>query len=241
MRPGCPGCLCFFLAVGWAGFGIKWYRGTSAKSNETGSEAAGGVAGKSGAGSATRPGELDSVTLEVKGYLIPTQQISISPIDVAGRVVKLNIEEGMSFQKGDILAEIDSTPYQAQLAEAKAQVAASKARWAETDTGSRPEEKAQALAELDDAKAQLEQFRREWARFEGQKSLAITTREYEQAEAGYLSAKKRVEARAKGLRPRDARPTAGAKRRRPSPNWKRCRLASGKPNGDSKTARFARQ
>jgi multidrug resistance efflux pump len=116
---------------------------------------------------------------------------------VAGRVVKLNIEEGMSFKKGDVLAEIDGTPYQAQLAEAKAQVAGAKARLAEQMEGSRPEEKAQALAELDDAKAQLEQYRREWVRFEAQRSLSITTREYEQAEATYLSGKKRVEAKQK--------------------------------------------
>ena len=29
-----PWLLCFFLAVGWAGFGIKWYRGTSEKKPE---------------------------------------------------------------------------------------------------------------------------------------------------------------------------------------------------------------
>ena len=191
-----PWVLCFFLAVGWIGFGIKWYRG-SAKSGEaaSGDAATGSAAGK--AGSQSRPGEAEAVTLEVKGYLIPTQQISISPIDVAGRVVKLNIEEGMSFQKGDVLAEIDSTPYQAQLAEVRAQMAASKARLAELEAGSRPEEIAQALAELDDAKAQLESFQREWARFKNDRTMSITTREYEQAQANYLSGIKRVEARQK--------------------------------------------
>jgi multidrug resistance efflux pump len=204
-----PWVLCAFLAVGWAGFAIKYYIGTRAKPEESAS----GAANKGGA-AAQKPSITDTVALEVKGYLIPTQQISISPIDVAGRVIKLNIEEGMSFQKDDVLAEIDPTPYLAQLAEAKAQVAGAKARFAELKEGSRPEEKAQALAELDDAKAVLEQYRKEWMRFESQKTLSITTREYEQAEAGYLSAKKRMEAKQKAydlvmLGPRQERKDAG--------------------------------
>src|SRR5262245_94419 len=188
-----PWILCGLLGFGWAGYAVKSYRPAAPKSNDANIDASGSVAKPSSAD----PGAMDAVALEVKGYLIPTQQISISPIDVAGRVVKLNIEEGMSFKKGDVLAEIDGTPYQAQLAEAKAQVAGAKARLAELLEGSRPEEKAQALAELDDAKAQLEQYRREWMRFESQRTLSITTREYEQAEANYISGKKRVESKQK--------------------------------------------
>ena len=205
-----PWILCGLLAFGWTGYAVKSYRPAAPKSNDANIDPSGSVAKPSSAD----PGAMDSVALEVKGYLIPTQQISISPIDVAGRVVKLNIEEGMSFKKGDVLAEIDGTPYQAQLAESKAQVAGAKARLAELMEGSRPEEKAQALAELDDAKAQLEQYRREWVRFEGQRTLSITTREYEQAEAIYLSGKKRVEAKQKAydlvmLGPRQERKDAG--------------------------------
>jgi HlyD family secretion protein len=190
-----PWLLCAFLAVGWAGFGIKWYRGAPAKSNDPPPDAA---AASPGTGTTSKAGTPDdTVALEVKGYLIPTQSISISPIDVAGRVVKLNIEEGMSFRKGDVLAEIDPTPYEALLAETKAQMAAANARWAELKAGSRPEEVDQALAELDDAKALLAQAKREWQRFEAQKTLAITTREYEQAEATYQSTLKRVQAKQK--------------------------------------------
>ena len=198
-----PWVLCFFLALGWAGFGIKWYR--AAPSNKTGADSSGMAGGppstsslsKAGGGTNAEGAAPDAVTLEVKGYLIPTQQISISPVDVAGRVIKLNIEEGMSFKKGDILAELDPTPIEAMMAEFEAQVAASKARLAELQAGSRPEEIAQALAELEDARATLEQYRREWSRFESQKSSAITTREYEQAEANYRSGVKRVEAKQK--------------------------------------------
>jgi multidrug resistance efflux pump len=183
-----PWLLCGLLAVGWAGFAVMWYRPPPPKTNEPPPSAAAALK--------PTPGP-DAVTLEVKGYLIPTQSISISPIDVAGRVVELNIEEGMSFKKGDILAKIDSTPYEAQLAEAKANMLAAKARWVEADVGSRPEEIDQALAELEDAKAQLEQYRREWARFQAQKTLSVTTHDYEQAEAAYLTGKRRVDAKQK--------------------------------------------
>jgi multidrug resistance efflux pump len=191
-----PWVLAFFLAIGWAGWGIQWYRGSLSKPPES-ADTSKAAPGKSASGGPSAGGESDAVTLEVKGYLIPTQQISISPIDVAGRVIKLNIEEGLSFKKGDVLAEIDPTPFQAQLAEVKAQVAASKARMVELQAGSRPEEIDQAQAELEDAKAQLVQYKREWDRFQREKTLSITTREYEQAQANYLSGVKRVEARQK--------------------------------------------
>jgi HlyD family secretion protein len=191
-----PWLLCVLLAVGWAGFGIKWYRGSPAKTNEPAPDAA--TASSPGTSAAAK-GETsdDTVALEVKGYLIPTQSIAISPIDVAGRVVELNIDEGLSFKKGDILAKIDATPYEAQLAEAKANMLSAKARMVEAQVGSRPQEIDQALAEVEDAKAQLEQYRREWARFQAQKTLSITAHDYEQAEAAYLTAKKRVDAKQK--------------------------------------------
>jgi HlyD family secretion protein len=192
-----PWLLCFFLAVGWSAYGIKAYKSTPKPTDgglATDPNAPVGPAASTSAESAA-----DAIDLVVKGYLIPTQQISISPIDVAGRVTALHIEEGKPFKKGDVLAEIDPTPYKAMQAEFIAQKAAALARYMELQAGSRPEEVAQAQAELEDAKATFEQFRREWERFKAQSTAAITTREYEQAEAGYLSALRRVEARQKAF------------------------------------------
>ncbi|WP_020472255.1 HlyD family secretion protein [Zavarzinella formosa] len=201
-----PWTICILLAFGWAGFGIKYYRATPSNNTTTPSGTTSADAGKSGVSKkseekpkAGQPENTnpEAVLLEVKGYLIPTQQISISPIDVAGRIVKLNIEEGMSFKKGEILAEIEQTPLLASKAEAVAQMASAKAKYAEMVAGSRIEEIAQAFAELEDARELQEQYRREWQRFETQKSNAITTKEYEVAEANYRSGVKRVEAKQK--------------------------------------------
>lgn len=202
-----PWTICILLAFGWAGFGVKYYQSGSA--TRTVVVAEGGTEGSSANKSENKKSESkpkkeeqqnvnpDAVLLEVKGYLIPTQQIAISPIDVAGRIVKLNIEEGMSFKKGEILAEIEQTPLLAAKAEAVAQMASSKAKLAELQAGSRVEEIAQAAAELEDAKALQEQYRREWERFESQRSTAISTKEFETAEANYRSGLKRVEAKQK--------------------------------------------
>ena len=197
-----PWTIAILLAFGWAGFGIKYYRAATVKPAEgqpTFADLGAGAPKKADFKAKDQAGTAnpDAVLLEVKGYLIPSQQISISPIDVAGRVISLNIEEGMRFKKDDELARIDSTPYEASKAEAFAQVAAAKARFAELQAGSRVEEIAQALAELEDAKATQVQYRLEWQRFETQKSAAISAKEYEQAEANYRSGQKRVEAKQK--------------------------------------------
>ena len=201
-----PWTICILLAIGWAGFGVKFYRASSTApvviADGSATTAPAKTARKSEDKQKSAPEantNPDAVLLEVKGYLIPTQQIAISPIDVAGRVVKLNIEEGMSFKKGAILAEIEQTPLLAAKAEAVAQMASAKAKLAELVAGSRIEEIAQALAELEDAKALQEQYRREWERFEAQRSTAISTKEFETAEANYRSGLKRVEAKQKSF------------------------------------------
>lgn len=195
-----PWILCILLAFGWAGFGVKWYRGEATKKFET-------PVNPSASKPTSRPNEssdntniaANEIALEVKGYLIPTKQLSVSPIDVAGRVTILNIEEGKSFKKGDILAEIDQTPYLAMVAEAKAALQAAEARVAELRNGSRKEEIEQAEAEYRDALVTLEQYKNEWLRYEGIGKTGLTTKEYETAEANYKSALQRVEARKKNL------------------------------------------
>src|SRR5436309_2772700 len=67
------------------------------------------------AAAAVAPG---AVALEAKGYLIPAHQLQVSPIEVSGRILKLNFEEGKHVQQDEILAELDKTSYQADLAEA---------------------------------------------------------------------------------------------------------------------------
>src|SRR5947208_12009773 len=75
-----PWVLCGLLALTWAGVGVRWYRAAQAERTDDTPTAA-KPAGTSAAGSApVAPGEI---LLQLKGNLIPSFQIAVSPIDVA--------------------------------------------------------------------------------------------------------------------------------------------------------------
>lgn len=134
-----------------------------------------------------------TIVLESKGYIIPEQQILVSP-QVSGRVIELNFEAGQQVKAGDILAVLDSTEYKADHARAIAQVAAAQERLQESQRGNRPDEIRQATAELAEAKTQLEQARRT---FERRRELfaqkIVTPQDLEDAESEFNALGKRVE------------------------------------------------
>ena len=146
-----PWLLCILMAIAWAGVGIRAYKNPGGGGNSPSSEA---VAPAQTAGAAAPTAAKGEVVLESKGYLIPSHQISVSPIDVAGRITELNIEEGQTFKKGDTLAVIDSTRYEADKAEAEAQLAGARAKLAELRTSSKLETQ-QAEFEIAEARAQM--------------------------------------------------------------------------------------
>ncbi|MBX9628006.1 MAG: hypothetical protein K2X82_29680, partial [Gemmataceae bacterium] len=82
-----PWVLCGLLAVSWAGVGVRWYRAAgSAPSDASAGPAP--AAGSRPAASASNapavaPGE---VMLRLKGNLIPSLQIAVSPRDVSGEL-----------------------------------------------------------------------------------------------------------------------------------------------------------
>ena len=123
-----PCILCLMLAVAWAAVGVRGYKGGfgNGKSNSSNTEPGNNNSPSQSLAPSTNTGtvaEAGAIVLEQKGTLIPPQQIAISPIDVAGRVVELNIVEGKSFKKGDVLAKLEDVNYRAQVAESKANVA----------------------------------------------------------------------------------------------------------------------
>lgn len=149
---------------------------------------------------------VGEIALESKGYVIPAHQILVSP-QVSGRLLRLLVEEGVRVAKGDLLGEIETTEYEADLNRAMAQLARArstlelnKARLSELQNGSRPEEIEQAKAELAEAQAQLAQLEAEWKR---NKSLVpakvITQQDFEVIESKYLAQQQRVEKLAAGL------------------------------------------
>lgn len=133
-----------------------------------------------------------TIVLESKGYIIPEQQILVSP-QVSGRVIELNFDAGYQVQEGDVLAVLDSTEYRADLDRANGMVAAARARYNELHVGSRPDEIVQARAELDEAETTLEQTERDYLRTKDLRRQNIATvQEYEQAESTFRAQAKRV-------------------------------------------------
>lgn len=158
-----PWILCLVLALSWGGVAIRTYRNAPADTDRE-PEAPGSTA-KTGTNTPSTPSGTEAtsgaIELEVKGYLVPAQQIAVSPIEVQGRIVELNVVEGKLFPEGSVLAKIDDTSYRASAAEAdaglagaKQRLAAAQQRWnALLPKSVRVVEVTQTEAELEEAEA----------------------------------------------------------------------------------------
>jgi len=134
----------------------------------------------------------DGITLESKGYIIPVQQILVSP-KVGGMVLELNIVEGTHVKEGEILARLEDVEYQAEYDRVKGMTRAAEHRALEL-TKYRDQEIKQTKAELNDAKAQREHAFTEWKRKADLRgSLSVSQSEYDQAFTNYKSMEHRAE------------------------------------------------
>lgn len=141
--------------------------------------------------SATTP--AGEIALESKGYIIPEQQILVSP-QVSGRVIELNFDAGERVEKDFVLAVIDDTEYQAEYDRISASLESARQNVAEVEEGNRPDEKVQSRAELAEAEANLKQAKRDYERKTDLLAKKIIAREdFESAESQYLALVKRVE------------------------------------------------
>ncbi len=80
------------------------------------------------------------------------------------RIAEVLVEEGARVKKGQVLARLDTSRLTPQVAKARAAVAAQAAVVARLRAGSRPEEIAQARANLDSAKADAVNSRKQYER-----------------------------------------------------------------------------
>ena len=158
--------------------------------------AAAGTAAASGAvvtGTGVEGVAAGEIALESKGYIIPEQQILVSP-QVSGRVLELNFEAGQRVEKGFVLAVLDNTEYQAEFERVQAQLDSSNESLAELREGSRPDEIKQSKADLAEAQTNLDQAEKDYARKKDLVAKGIaTTQEVETAESQFLALKQRVE------------------------------------------------
>ena len=85
---------------------------------------AGAAGGGGGAGSASTGG--GSVAVVANGYVVARTKAAVSA-KIPGRLAVLNVSEGSSVQKGDIIARLDNADYAAAVGQADAQLASAKA------------------------------------------------------------------------------------------------------------------
>jgi HlyD family secretion protein len=90
-----------------------------------------------------------NVVLTAGGYIVAHHTIEVSS-KVIGRVAWVGIEKGDRVKEGQVLVRLEASEYQAQLEQAKANVAVVAAHLRELENGSRPQE-------IDAARAAVEQ------------------------------------------------------------------------------------
>ena len=136
--------------------------------------------------------ESGEYALASTGYIVPAHQLLISP-KVSGMIVALNFEEGQRVEKGEVLAELESVDYKADVARAKAVLESTRQRLQELKNGSRVEEVAAAKAELAETEMQRDQLLSEFKRNVNlRNNRTVTEREYEQSESSYKAMDRRA-------------------------------------------------
>jgi HlyD family secretion protein len=98
------------------------------------------------------------VILNATGYIVAAHKIEVAA-KVVGKVKWIGVDKGDRVHEGDVMVRLEDDEYQAQLQQAKGQLATLQAKLDEALHGSRPEEIAQANANVESAKADLENAR----------------------------------------------------------------------------------
>lgn len=89
------------------------------------------------------------------------------------RIAKVLVQEGDHVRKGEVLARLDTRRLEPQVAQAKAQAAAQHQVYLRLHAGSRPEEIAQARANVESAKADVANTRKQYDRLKHLSSVRL--------------------------------------------------------------------
>ncbi len=170
------------------------------------------TAGGIGDGASPSVGDGSGIVLEAKGYIVPKQQILVSP-EVGGRIVELNFQEGMKVEAGYVLARLDRTEIQAEYDRSMATVELAQSKLLEVQEGNRPDEIRQTKAELAESEENLKQAENTFERKRDLRNAkVITQQDFEESESSYLALKKRVERLQAGVRLAEEGPRTERKR-----------------------------
>jgi HlyD family secretion protein len=96
-----------------------------------------------------------SQTIGYNGTVQAADSVSVVPV-ISGRITKLNVDVGSQVKAGDVIAELDKSTLNAQVAQAQSAVAAAAVKVDQIKAGARPESIAAANANAASAQAKLD-------------------------------------------------------------------------------------
>lgn len=187
-----PWVLCGLLALTWVGVGVRWYKATPQTGDAPNSAPAAGSANTTLGSSpgAVAPGELVTV---LKGTVIPSLQVIVSPRDVGAEITEIYFAEGKRVKQGERLATLLDHQYanrlkteEAAVKSAEAQVTRSKAAKTVADAKVAKSESALAAAQarVTRAVATQERASKDYDQaIEQRKVGGISAQEYQRFEA----------------------------------------------------------
>jgi HlyD family secretion protein len=146
--------------------------------------------------------------LSAGGYIIARHQVEVGA-KITGRVIALEVKEGDVVRAGQVIARLDDEEIRAQVRQAEATLAAARARLAELEAGSRPQEIDRARAEMLRAEADLKNAELNLHRLERLVEAGVLDRQrvddararYEMAAAAWRAAQENYELARIGPRP----------------------------------------
>lgn len=94
------------------------------------------------------------VALTATGYIVAHHTIYVNS-KVTGKIAWIGVEKGDEVKQGQVLVRLQNQEFQAQVLEAQGAYDNARAYWLELKHGSRPQQVAQALHQLDQARATL--------------------------------------------------------------------------------------
>jgi HlyD family secretion protein len=100
----------------------------------------------------------EGVILNATGYIVAAHKIELAA-KVVGKVSWIGVDKGDRVTEGQVLVRLEDDEYQAYVTQAKGQLASLQSKLDEATHGSRPEEIAESLANLNSAKADMENAR----------------------------------------------------------------------------------
>ena len=130
--------------------------------------------------------------LNATGYIIAAHKIELAP-RVVGRVAWVGVERADKVDKDQVLVRLEDDEYKARAVQAQGQLDGAKARLAELQNGSRPEEIGRAKAEVDAAVAELDNAAARMKRQQvAAQANAVPVQDVEEAEYKHKAQQARV-------------------------------------------------